>query len=180
MKERNRQQGFTLMEIIIALTIVAIVATVGFISYTSTIVKVRDARRKEDLRQIVTALQTYYTQNGQYPPAGPCAYGDSCHVYSSAGDAWIPDLVPTYLVRLPIDPSDGCDGPWIPDCLTYSYGNVSADGQSFDLLTQLENPNDEARCGIKNYHEGGIATNPSWCTAFGGTGSDQLYQQPVP
>ncbi len=91
-------------------------------------------------------------------------------------------LAPAYMKRVPIDPK-GCTsgGPWNAGCFSYAYGNVTADGQSFDLLAQLENTSDPGRCGVKNYRVWGAGVGgSSWCKAFGGSYSNQLYQQTTP
>ncbi|MFA9288492.1 MAG: prepilin-type N-terminal cleavage/methylation domain-containing protein [Weeksellaceae bacterium] len=56
----------------------------------------------------------------------------------------------------------------------YAYGNVSLDGQSYDLTTRLENENDPDSCGYKNYKFG--PNNLPHCVAFGGTHSNRVYE----
>ncbi len=62
--------GFTLIEILIALALIGVMAT-GIILAINPLVqlqKAQDAKRKSELSQIQKALETYYQDNGKYPP----------------------------------------------------------------------------------------------------------------
>lgn len=169
------KKGFTLIELMIVIAIIGILTSIGIVSFSSARAKANDAKRKEDLRQIQLALESYANDNGRYPQAGSCAYGSNCYVYSTAGSGWIPALVPKYMSALPVDPRNNADQPWTDGNYSYSYGNVSADGQTYDLTTQLENTEDKARCGLMNYKFYWL--NYPWCKAFGGQYSNQIYER---
>ena len=77
-------EGFTLVELLLVMIIMAILVTIGITSFMSSQKKSRDITRKNDLRQIGLALETYYNDKGQYPMgtgdgriAGCGALGDS-------------------------------------------------------------------------------------------------------
>src|SRR3989338_11236591 len=92
---RNRK-GFTLIELLIVLSIIGILAALGFSSYLNSVKSGRDARRKSDLRAIQNALELYYQDNEEYP--GSLPFGSSlCH----------PDNCDTakYMESVPTDPS---------------------------------------------------------------------------
>jgi type II secretion system protein G len=170
------KKGFTLVELIVVMAIIGILATLGFSSYTNSINKSKDARRKADLRSIMTALQLYYNDNGQYPSLG-C--GINCFVKSSTSGVtpWIPALTSNYIKSLPVDPVNNGTDPWSGG-LTYEYGNVSADGQSFDLVAQLEWHKDPDTCQFKAYTNN--FTGKSWCPGGSSDSASYLYQQQVP
>ena len=168
------KKGFTLIELLVVIVIIGLLATLALVALNSARTLARDVKRKADLKQIRNALEMYLQDNGVYPPAGGCAYGSNCYVYSTSGNSWIPALAP-YLPKQPVDPVNNLVGPWTDGHYSYSYGNVTTNGQGFDLVAQLENSGDLDRCGIKHYKfRGAIAIGSSWC--FGGYSySNQMY-----
>lgn len=168
-----KSRGFTLIELLVVIAIIGLLASIVLVSLNSARAKARDTKRKADLKQIRTTLEMYYDSNSKYPQAGGCAYGSNCYVYSTDGSAWIPAIT-TYMSSIPIDPRNNASGPWNTGNYSYSYGNVTADGQAFDLTAQLEITSDSDRCGVKNYKF--YFSNSPWCTAFGGSYSNQIYE----
>lgn len=168
-------RGFTLVELLVVITILAILSVIGIAAYSGVQKNARDAKRKTDLNKINTYLEAYHGSAGKYPQAGSCAYGSNCYVFSTSGESWIPDLVSSGVTpRLPIDPINSVTQPWDSGKYSYAYGNVSTDGQTYDLTTQLENTTDSERCGLKNWKY--YFDNRSWCSAFGGSYSNQIYE----
>jgi len=119
----SKSQGFTLIEILVVITLLAILATIIVNSYVSTLKKGRDSRRKQDLEQVSRALELYYADNNVYPAT---LSWDSPLVNSQ--------VVPTklYMKRLPSDPAN-------TDTLEYLY---ETDGTYYRLFTCLENDQD--------------------------------------
>ena len=68
----NFHLGFTLMELLVVISIIAILVTIGLSSFATAQKKGRDARRKGDLTSLSNALEQYYSVCGfLYPtPAG--------------------------------------------------------------------------------------------------------------
>lgn len=64
---RIGQRGFTLAEIVVAVGIVAILATVAIGSFSEMRKKAHDTQRKSDIEQIQLALRMYKNTNGSYP-----------------------------------------------------------------------------------------------------------------
>jgi len=61
------KKSFTLIEILVVATIIALLASGGAVVYTQLNRASRDAKRKADLEQIRAALEMYRSNNGIYP-----------------------------------------------------------------------------------------------------------------
>ncbi len=95
-KDKN-QKGFTLIELIIALAIVAIVFGAIIGSSSAIQRQAKDAQRKSDLSKIQTALQQFYADHSYYPAAcGTALCGSSIKSV---------DGTKTYLNSIPTDPT---------------------------------------------------------------------------
>ncbi len=91
--QKTSNQGFTLIEVIIIVALLAILAVIAF-QYLNAgaMKKARDAERKDDLHRIKVAFEEYYSDNGCYPPP------DILATCSSS------DLAP-YINQVPCDPA---------------------------------------------------------------------------
>lgn len=86
---KNKKNGFTLIELIVSITIIAVLTVVGVISYGGASRKARDSRRMADLEKIRIALELYRQGTGtSYPATGNLSTA----------------LVPTYIQIIPVGP----------------------------------------------------------------------------
>ena len=65
----NRAHGFTLIELIVVILIIAALAALLVPAASRTLDRARSAQAKNDITQIVTAVNAYYTEYGTYPVA---------------------------------------------------------------------------------------------------------------
>ena len=63
---KKRTQGFTLIEVMIVVVIIAILAAVAMPSYQESVRKGRRAMGKTVLQEQAQFMERYYTQNGRY------------------------------------------------------------------------------------------------------------------
>ena len=63
----SRHRGFTLMELLLVLFLVALLASLVGPSLTNGIQRSRESALKEDLHVLRKALDDYYADNGSYP-----------------------------------------------------------------------------------------------------------------
>lgn len=67
--------GFTLIEVVVVIGIIAILTTIAYASLTQIRAKSRDQKRVADVHEIQLALEYFFNKNGQYPemiwPATP-------------------------------------------------------------------------------------------------------------
>jgi prepilin-type N-terminal cleavage/methylation domain-containing protein len=152
-------KGFTVVEIVIALALIAVFITLPIFAYTNYMKKSRDSQRKNDIGQIQYSLEQYQDTNGVYP-------------------ASLEDLVQEgYLAAIPIDP------------LTkqpYTYGS-NADGTDYQLSGNLEDAGGNAAGYIvatpRGTTTGGGTPTPTVPGGGGGTvptGSQFVTNTPVP
>ena len=89
------------MELLIVISIIAIVTVIGVVSYTSINKRSRDAKRKADIEQIRSALEMYRSDFGTYPvcSALPTSFSDA----SCLGEASMAQFAP-YIAKIPTDP----------------------------------------------------------------------------
>ena len=149
-------KGFTLVELILVMAIIAILTTFITGGLGSSQVKGRDAQRKSDLRQLAGALELYYQDYGEYPAENngviiACPYdsGTGTGTDCTWGSARFTDDRTLYLKRIPADPDAG---------KSYRYRLVpGSNNQKFQLFARLENPNDK---GCIDDGSGPNCTNP--------------------
>ena len=183
------RKSFTLIELIVVIGIIALLSGIGVSSYNGFQMAARDSRRKADLETITNALNAYYAVHGRFPQAGACNYGQNCYVYSDSGSSWIPALVTEkFIEELPVDPINkrACStcsatndiGPWSDTYSNYIYAYGNVHGQEYELTARLENTSDPDRCEVNNYKysPSSPTTKNSWCKAYGGVFSNQIYE----
>lgn len=115
------KKAFSLVEILVVVTIIALLASIAAVSYAQFIKQSRDARRKADIEQIRAAMELYRNFNGAYPTPGMVFGTDS-----------ITDATSTYMSKIPNDPmSSG------PSANTYYYTSAGP-YQDYTLCSYLE------------------------------------------
>jgi prepilin-type N-terminal cleavage/methylation domain-containing protein len=115
------RRAFTLVELLVVISIIGLLSTIAVVSMTSARSKARDGKRQADIKQIITAMQLYYDTNGRYPDAsgalacncgssalGYCCLGYSnaatCHAGTGRGCAALNNALAPYMATIPDDP----------------------------------------------------------------------------
>ena len=128
LSKRKYYRGFTFIELLVVVAIIAVLTAVGVVSFQSTTKKARDAKRKADLEQIRSALELCRSETGEYP---------------LAIDSGVVCGANTYLSPLPKDPKDGATG----FAYTYTYTSTT----EYELCaTTLEGKNEVSPYCVKN------------------------------
>lgn len=161
MSRYNKQKGFTLIELLVVISIIGLLSSVVLTSLGSARVKARDARRLSDLRQIILALELYYSDNDAYPNRNlPLSTN------STAWGLLAADLQP-YIDPLPVDPIN-IVGP--PLWLRYGYDSDTADNnQTYGLMGTMESSSNTNLVqndggwwsGANHYYE--LGQQPAYC-----------------
>jgi len=93
--------GFTLVELLVVITIIAILSMVGIVAFTDAQKNARDGKRKADMNAVAKALESNYSANSAnpYPTAVAAAYfvggaptnpslGGASYVYTLPGTSF--------------------------------------------------------------------------------------------
>ena len=67
MNKKNFQKAFTLLEILVVISIMGILIALGTAAFSTAQKKGRDARRREDLKSVQAAMEQYYSNYSGYP-----------------------------------------------------------------------------------------------------------------
>jgi general secretion pathway protein G len=148
--KRLAQKGFTLIEMLVVISIIGILATLVAANLNSARSRARDAQRKSDIKNIATALRIYYNDNSSYPANDASYQMRACDPGTAScvwGSQWNIGTT-VYMQTLPGDPLSPSQE------YRYTMGSVAdpADSDSYILQACLENKSDT----------NGIAAG-SWC-----------------
>jgi general secretion pathway protein G len=95
MRSRSGERGFTLVELMIVMTIIGILAAIAIPSYIRAVQKAREAVLKEDLHTLRTAIDSYTVDKEKAPQS-------------------LDDLVQAgYLKAVPVDPMTSRSDTWM-------------------------------------------------------------------
>ncbi len=117
----KNQKGFTLIEILIVVAIIAILASVVLVGLGPTQSLGRDARRVSDIHEVQNGLELYYNSKGFYPVAASTAWSNLVTALQGANVG---------VSSVPNDPNS---------TKTYNYGSGGS-GMYYVLQAGLENP----------------------------------------
>lgn len=88
------EKGFTLMEILIVLSMIAILAAIAVPIYNQSLLKARETVLKENLYQVRDAIDKYYSDKGGYPSSLSTLVSER------------------YIRELPLDPIENSKETW--------------------------------------------------------------------
>ncbi len=67
---RRRSRGFSLLELLVAMMIITIIATLGFKQYQKFSANARYVKAQDDLKTVAEGLDQYYLKHGYFPDFG--------------------------------------------------------------------------------------------------------------
>jgi len=110
MKVHSSIKGFTLVELLVVLAILALLLTLAVPKYFNSIEKAKDATLRQDLNTLRESIDKYYADNGQYPKT-------------------LEDLVEhKYIRKMPLDPITEKTTTWI-----FTSPEPPLEGEIYDI-----------------------------------------------
>jgi prepilin-type N-terminal cleavage/methylation domain-containing protein len=170
------RRAFTLVELLVVIAIIGLLSTVAVISLSSARSKARDTKRQADIKQIITAMQLYYQDNGGYPNPGgmgcPGAVGTGyCLGHGSSGTCWsgattygctaLDNALAPYIAKIPDDPDPGNTG-YNGDAYIYGYNSATYGTYLHWGEEQTTNANN-CYGGLFGAWSSGYKGNHYWC-----------------
>jgi general secretion pathway protein G len=125
-----REGGFTLIELMIVMTIIGLLAAIAIPSYLKSITKAKEAVLKEDLHTMRTAIDSYTVDKEKAPQA-------------------LDDLVQAgYLKSVPIDPITGRNDTW-----------MTSQSDTLTDINETQGGLDDVHSGAQNLASDGTSYN---------------------
>ena len=87
----HKNLGFTLLELLVVISIIGILIALGVVAYSTAQKRGRDAQRRGDMKAISAALEQYYADNtSSYPSSNDCT-----DMGTDLGTDYLPGGMPT-------------------------------------------------------------------------------------
>ena len=112
---RQLDRGFTMIELLVVVSLIVILATMGLTQYRASVIHAREATLKEDLFRMRDAIDQYYADKGKYP---------------ATLDALVSD---GYVRKLPEDPFTHNSTSWQSIPAEPDPNNPAAEAGVFDV-----------------------------------------------
>lgn len=97
-----KRRAFTLIEILVVITIIAVMLAAGAVTYSSVTKKSRDAKRRSDMGQIQQALELFRSDTMEYPSCGGATLQDATCLQAAVAANGTP--FSEYMNASPADP----------------------------------------------------------------------------
>ncbi len=144
-----RKNGFTLIELMVAIAIIAILSAVGLVVYSTAQRSARISKRQQDLNALNTAIELFRSTNGFYPSVTTAGTFVCANTLSGNNS-----LSPAYIAIVPADPS----GIY---CYEYTSDGAGANplGTQFKIKTDDTIPTTEM--GFADYNRWDSRLDPA-------------------
>jgi len=108
-KRRSGDGGFTLVELLIVISLISILAAMGIVQYKNSVTSAKEAVLRTDLFRMRDGIDQYYADKGKYP---------------SSLDALVSE---GYMRKLPVDPFTASADTWTTEPAEPDPSNPGSD-----------------------------------------------------
>ena len=144
MAHTRRRQGFTLIELLVVIAIIGLLSTLAVVSLNSARQRSRDAKRLSDVKQLQTALELFYAENGSYPLSNVAAAG-TILITDDGNDGGTGTVFSTLLATVPAAPTPP-DGTCTAATNKYVYKAQSSDATPVECNDATATTGDIGKC----------------------------------
>jgi general secretion pathway protein G len=109
LKARRGDGGFTLVELLIVISLISILAAMGIVQYKNSVTSAKESVLRTDLFRMRDGIDQYYADKGKYP---------------SSLDALVSE---GYMRKLPVDPFTGSADTWTTEPAEPDPSNPGSD-----------------------------------------------------
>ena len=173
-KQRGKVKGFTIVELLIVIVVIAILAGIALVAFNGIQTRAKDSSRIAKVTSIAKAIEQYNVEYGYYPRIlDGSGYESTC---GSQTENWghcdrnkvLSDLLTPYMKIDPTSLSNVSQGNYF-----YHYTSQAADNyQSFGLMVYLEG-NSGADDGGYYANAFEVGRKPNYCKSkYAGTSAN--------
>src|SRR6516164_9172070 len=116
----GRREGFTLVELLIVISLISILAAMGIVQYRNSVTSAKESVLRTDLFRMRDAIDQYYADKSKYP---------------STLDALVSE---GYMRRLPVDPFTGSADSWTTEPAEPDPSNPGADPGVYNVKSSAQ------------------------------------------
>lgn len=128
MFRKTSNKGFSLVELLVVITIIAILSVAAYTAVGGQTIKAKNSRRMQDVSTIQQALEIYYAENGAYPNS--LSAGDAVNTNHRKVDDTV--LGKKYISNMPTD-------PWSTSTKkVYYYYDVLTGNKQYQIAATIE------------------------------------------
>ncbi|OGE64350.1 hypothetical protein A3I48_03045 [Candidatus Daviesbacteria bacterium RIFCSPLOWO2_02_FULL_36_7] len=136
-----QKKGFTLVELLVTISIIAILSAIGLVLYSTVLKQGRDSKRQSDLKSIQLALEQYVNDQGFYPAPSPSSLtpGTGALTTSTGNPTSPAPALKTYMSIIPNDSNSSTPYVYVALKDGATCNNSSIFCTSYCLYAKLEN-----------------------------------------